>query len=79
MSGLSNVIVYVTAFILLADKVRHERLDFDTPPYTLKNVYLLLLFQLEKSIILRNLWNATPVEGKVCIYFNPLNVKRLFN
>ena len=55
VSGLSNVIVYVTAFMRLADKIRHERLDFDTPPYTLKNVYLFLRILLEKSIILRNL------------------------
>ena len=78
MSGLSNVIVYVTAFILLVDKIRHERLAFDTPPYTLKNVCLLLRLQLEKSIILRNLWNVTPVQGKVCVYFNPLNVKAVY-
>ena len=78
MSGLSTVIVYVTAFILLADKIRHERLDFDTPPSTLNNVYLLLLLQLGKSIILRNLWDVTPVQGKVCIYFNPLNVKTVY-
>ena len=70
--------VYVTAFILLTDKIRHERLDFDTPPYTLNNVYLLLLLQLQKSIILRNLWNVTPIQGKVCIYFNPLNVKTVY-
>ena len=70
--------VYVTAFKLLADKIRHERLDFDTPPYTLNNVYLLLLLQLEKSIIVRNLWNVTPVQGKVCTHFNPLNVKTVY-
>ena len=70
--------VYVTAFVLLADKIRHERLDFDTPPYTLNNVYLLLLLQLGKSIMLYNLWNVTPVQEKVCIYFNPLNVPLKF-
>ena len=70
--------VYVTAFILLADKIRHERLDFDTPPYTLNNVYLLLLLQLKKSIILPNLWNVTPVQRKVCTHFNPLNVKTVY-
>ena len=36
--------------------------------YSLKNVYLLLLLQLDNSIILRNLWNVTPVHGKVCIF-----------
>ena len=70
--------VYVTAFILLADKIRHERLYFDTPPDTLNNVYLLLLLQLQNSIILRNLWNVTPVQGKVYTHFNPLNVKTVY-
>ena len=35
---------------------------------TLKNAYLLLLLQLEKSTILRNLWNVTPVQRKVCVF-----------
>ena len=33
-----------------------------------KNGYLLLLLELEKSIILRNLWNVTPVQGKVYVF-----------
>ena len=78
MSGLSNVIVYVSVFILLADKIRHERLDFDTPPYMLKTVYLLLLLQLENSIMLRNLWNVTTVQGKGYIYINPFNMKTVY-
>ena len=38
--------------------------------YALTNAYLLLLPQLEKSIILSNLWNVTPVQRNVyvCMY-----------
>ena len=36
MLGLSNCIVYVTAFILLVDKIQGERLDFDTPQKNLQ-------------------------------------------
>ena len=32
VSDLSNCIIYVTAFILIVDKIQGERLDFDTPP-----------------------------------------------
>ena len=37
MSGLSNCIVYVTAFILLVDKIQGERLDFMYEFHTYKN------------------------------------------
>ena len=39
-----------------------------------KNAYLFLFRQLEKSIILRNLWNVTHVQGKVCV-FQPVQRK----
>ena len=54
--------------------------------YTLMNAYLLLLPQLEKSIIVCNLWNMTPVQGKVYVFqpaqrengiFFTKNVKRI--
>ena len=41
-------------------------------------MYLLLLLQLEKEYNLRNLWTVTPVQEKVCVYFNLLNVKAVY-
>ena len=69
MSGLSNVIVYVTAFMFLVDKIQGEWLDFDMPPHTLKNAYLLLFFELENNIILRNLGNVTSSKEK-CVHIS---------
>ena len=43
-----------------------------------KNAYLLLLLQLENSIILRNLWNVTPVQRKVCVFQPAQSVNGIF-